>query len=169
MELSICKNIKEAVLVEVLFDDMIDRMSNSGFSGEEKFIKVTKGSNHTITIYGEGARVICTFNFGDNGSTLISNDLRVLKSKVLTFILKQRIQIRNLSDTTEEKLKIILPRREGDTYCVQLGGDMAGFFKYKKEIVDMFGKYEVYNCYIAPTGVTVYEAKLLEVPKESVR
>lgn len=163
MEFKIVKNSKEVVLIEVIFEDDIDSMSNSGFSGKEKFIKITKGKNHTITLYNDDKKSYCSFNFGEGGYTLISKELEVLKKKVLRFLLSERIQIKKNVDTIETKLKIMPPIKGlgmADHYCVHLGGGFATFLKTEDEIKELFGDYQIQHTYTASTGATVMEAKL---------
>lgn len=162
MEFKIINNTSEAVLLEVIFSDAIDKMSQKGFSGREKYIKYTKGKNNNITVYDENNIGYLSFNFGDSGFTLISEDVECLKDKVYKFLLKQHIQPKKMTDKIESKLKIMPPIYGlglANHYCVHLGGEFAIFLKTEDEIKETFGEYEVYKTYIASTGVTVHEAK----------
>lgn len=64
MELRIVENTQEKVLLEVLFEDAMDRISNTGFTGNEKFVSVTKGTKHTMTKFDNKGNSIVSFNFG---------------------------------------------------------------------------------------------------------
>jgi len=173
MDLKIVSNTDEAVLIEVVFADPIDKMSNKGFSGKEKYIKFTKGKNHTITLYDEHNTGYFSYEFGESGSTLISDDTKTLKEKIYRFLLSQYIQPRKKSSKLESEL-LIMPSKKGlgvaDHHCIHLGGEFAIFLRTEKEIKDLFGEYEIYSTSIAETGVTVNRAKLtgLEIKEEQL-
>jgi len=163
MEFKIVLNTDEAILIEVVFADAIDRMSNKGFSGTEKYIKFTKGKNHTVTIYDEESKPYFSFHFGEGGYTLISDEMKALRDKVYSFLLSQHIQPRKMTSERETELKIMPPKTGlgiPGHYCIHLGGEFAIFLKTEQEINDLFGEYEIYDTSVAVTGVTVHKAKL---------
>lgn len=164
MEMKLIKNTSEAALIEVTFEDAIDRMSQRGFNGQEKFIKMTKGKNHQITVYDKDSNVLLSFGFGRDGYTPISTDTQVLRDKVTNFLLRNRIQMRKQSTIFETDLKIMPPKAGlgiAGHFCVHLGGDFATFLPSEELIQSVFGKYEIYNTETAVTGVTVHHAKLI--------
>lgn len=165
MEFKIVSNTNEAVLIEVIFSDDIDKMSNKGFSGKEKYIKFTKGKIHTVTLYDENMDSYFSFYFGEggHGQTMISDETISLREKVYHFILSQHIQPRKMTSEIETELKIMSPKSGlgiKDHYCIHLGGEFATFLRTEQEIKDLFGEYEIYDKTIAVTGVTVHKAKL---------
>lgn len=168
MDFNIVRNTEEAVLIEVVFEDAIDQMSQKGFTGKEKYIKYTKGKNHKITLYDKDHNAYFSFDFGDSGTTVVSDDTNHLKSMVYRYLLKERIQPRKMTSERETELKI-MPAKDGlgvkDHYCVHLGGEFAIFLPNEEEISELFGEYEVYNKEKAVTGVTVIHAKLTEPKK----
>lgn len=165
MQLNITKNTDEAILIEVVFEDMVDKMSNKGFSGKESFIKFTKGNNHTITLYDAEGNGYCQFSFGKDGNTLISDELSALRQKVYHFLLSQHIQPKKRNSNVETELKIISPKKGLSMkkhFCVHLGGKFAAFFKTEEAIKETFGEYNIYDTSIAVTGVTVHKAHFVK-------
>lgn len=164
MEMNIINNTSEAVLLEVTFKDVIDQMSQRGFTGQERYIKMTKGKNHQMTVYDESSKVMKSFSFGESGYTVISEDTKALRDKVTSFLLRQRIQMRKQTTLIENELKIMLPKKglgvDGH-YCVHLGGEYASYLPNEEMIRNIFGEYEVYDSEIAPTGVIVQHAKIV--------
>lgn len=148
MELEVVNNTDEAVLIEVIFENAIDRMSQKGFTGRERYIRFTKGKNHTITLYDQDHNDYFSFWFGDSGCKLVSDDHRALREKVERFIFSQRIQPRNMTDQKETELKIMYPTvgyGKENCYCVHLGDEYAAHFNTEEEIKELFGEYEVYD------------------------
>ena len=169
MELKIVKNTEDVVLVEVIFEDPIDRMSQRGFSGKENFIKVTKGKTNTITLYDSEYNPYYNFKFGNNGHTVISEDTTALKDKVLDFLLSQRIQIQNQTSKLEKELEIVSPTKGfgmSNHYCVHLGGELARYFETEEEIKALFGDYSVYEKTTVHAGATMYKATLRKTNAE---
>jgi len=162
MKFEIVNNTDEAVLIEVDFANALDQMSTKGFSGREKYIKYTKGKNHTITLFDKDHNDYFSFSFGEGGYTLISDETSALQQKVYRFLLSQHIQPRKMSSSTETELEIFVKRgleMKGE-YCIHLGGEFALFLQTEKDILDLFGNYEIFDTNVAPTGVTVQKAKL---------
>lgn len=164
MEMTLIKNTSEAVLIEVTFADAIDRMSQRGFDGRERYIKMTKGKNHQMTVYDEHSNVLITFGFGESGYTMISDDTRALRDKVTNFLLRQRIQMRKQTTVIEHELKIMPPKRGLGVpghYCIHLGGEFATFLPSEEMIRNVFGEYEIQSSEVAKTGVTVHHATFI--------
>ena len=162
--MKVVKNTSEAVLIEVTFNDAIDQMSQRGFSGLERYIKMTKGKNHRITVYDAESNVLISFGFGESGYTLISDDTSALRDKVKNFLLRQRIQMRKETTVIEHELTIMSPKHGlgmPGHYCVHLGGEFATFLPNEEMIRNVFGEYEIQKSEIAPTGVTVHHATFI--------
>lgn len=164
MELKLVKNTEELALMEVVFEDAIDRMSHQGFSGHEKYIKMTKGANHQITVYDKDSKVLNSFGFGSSGYTIVSADTGCLRDKVTAFLLRERIQMKKRGTEIERELKIMPPTPglgiKGQ-FCIHLGDNFAAFLPSEEAIREMFGEYQIYKKEKAVTGVMVHYATLL--------
>lgn len=169
MKMSIVKNTDDVVVIEVEFEDKLDRLSHPGFMGNEKYIKYTKGKNHTLSTHTEDMQVIFSMIFGDNGMTMVSGDHREMRDRVRRFILSQGIQPINRSSSFENNLKIMPPKRGlgvPGKYCVHLGGQFAAFLDSESQIEKLFGPYTIHTTYQAPTGAIVHECTLDRIGKD---
>ena len=136
--MELIKNTKELVLVKIKFDNELDKMNHRGFNGSERFVRCTKGKCHTMTVFGDKQKVLSSFEFGEGGTTLISDELKQLQRKVIDFVISQRINIRNQRDKKETSFKTMPGHfyNNDNLLTVHLGGEYAGFYR-KKDIHEM--------------------------------
>ena len=57
-----------------------------GFNGDETMIRYTKGDDHTITIWKNDGKYY-SWHYGCNGTTLISNQLKIMQKKIESCII----------------------------------------------------------------------------------
>lgn len=77
-------NDVSSLTFEVLEDKEIE-LINLGFDPKLKYIFLSKGHNHTIKLINRDLETT-SFDFGDHGYTLISNNLKEQKKKILNCI-----------------------------------------------------------------------------------
>lgn len=153
MKLKLISNTEELALIEIIFKDDLDKMSNEGFNGQERYIQCTKGNACVMTVFGENNKVLSSFEFGEYGSTLIPNRLRVLKNKALDFFVSERINVRNRNEHLETSFKT-MPGHLSGLVNLHLGGQHAGHYS-KRNIDKMLSPYQLDHTYIAETGIEV--------------
>ena len=76
---------EDKVIIEVLADSPLKVAMFPFVSSEYNYITVTRGRNHILTVIKKDGKTF-SFDFGDNGHTLISDSLKELKKFVLKFI-----------------------------------------------------------------------------------
>lgn len=76
---------EDKVIIEVVADSPLKVAMFPFVSSEYNYITVTRGRNHTLTVIYKNGKTF-SFDFGDNGYTLISDSLAELKRQVLKFI-----------------------------------------------------------------------------------
>ena len=138
MKFKVIKNTDEVVLIEVIFEDKVDQMSNEGFTGFEKYIKHTKGENQSITLYDSNYSPFCNFSFGEGNVSPVSEDLKTLKNKVQSFMLTQHIQVNMVPDDIQEENKMMPPRIRHNDCVVYLGGKFTLPLKTEKQVKELY-------------------------------
>ena len=76
---------EDKVIIEVVADSPLKVAMFPFVSSEYNYITVTRGRNHILTVIKKDGKTF-SFDFGDNGHTLISDSLEELKKQVLRFI-----------------------------------------------------------------------------------
>lgn len=82
--------VKDLTLAEIAMNPMFDKTM--------KYITVTRGKNHTLTVIKEDGTTF-SFEWGESGHTLISGNLERLRLYVTNFLKKEKIFIDAKSDT----------------------------------------------------------------------
>lgn len=168
MELTIEKNTKDMVIINVEFDDDMDSISHPGFSPKTKHITVTKGKSNVFITYDESFKSIVNFSFGEGGSTLISSDLKQMKTKIIYFLLSQGVNIHKKTEEVFADLKLMYwpndnrkvssPKHSREEpYCVHLGGKFASHMT-KDQCNEVFRDYIITKKEVAKTGCIVEHA-----------
>ena len=80
-------NNKECVILEVHPDRFSELIALGCFNGDEKLIRVTKGSNHTFTMWTEGGKSY-SWNWGSGGYTIVSEDMHKRRALIVEAITK---------------------------------------------------------------------------------
>lgn len=168
MELTIEKNTKDMVIINVEFDDDMDSISHPGFSPKTKHITVTKGKSNVLITYDESFKSIAKFSFGEGGYTLISSDLKEMKMKVIYFLLSKGVNIHKKTEEVFTDLKLMYwpndnrkvssPKHSRDeTFCIHLGGEFACHMT-EDQCKEVFRDYIITKKEIAKTGCIVEHA-----------
>ena len=74
-------NNKECVILEVKEDAFIDLISLGCFSGNEYLIRVTKGNNHTITVWDKNKGEY-SWSWGEDGYTMVCDSMTKMRNIV---------------------------------------------------------------------------------------
>ena len=67
------ENNMDCVLLKVKDNSIMDLIKLGCFEGDEKLIRITKGSNHTITIFNDKGNY--SWDYGTSGYTLVSKSM----------------------------------------------------------------------------------------------
>lgn len=67
------ENNMDCVLLKVKENSMLDLIKLGCFEGDEKLIRITKGRNHTITIFTDTSHY--SWYYGESGYTLVSKSM----------------------------------------------------------------------------------------------
>lgn len=81
-------NNEECVILEVKPNRFSELIALGCFSGNEKLIRVTKGNNHTCTIWTEDGRNY-SWNWGIGGHTLVSDAMHKKRALIVKTITKE--------------------------------------------------------------------------------
>lgn len=79
------ENNERCVILEVKPGCEMDLIRLGCFNGNEKMFRLTKGDNHTLTVFTNDAKSY-NFGFGNSGYTLISDELRQQKKLIVDCI-----------------------------------------------------------------------------------
>ena len=82
---SIVQNTPEIIVLKVRPLTNFDVAMNPYLGTDYDYISVTKGENHILTVVKKDGKSF-SFNWGIGGHTLISEELELLKNKVIRFI-----------------------------------------------------------------------------------
>lgn len=173
--MQLIKNNEEISLIEIFYENKIDRMSQEGFNGTEKYIKLEKGPNKIMTIFDKKSDPMVTFRFGDSGTTLISNNLKKIRGEVLEFLCSKGINPNMNTKEIYEEIVVFPPQKGfsiGDqVYNIHMGGKHAIFINGAEKMKELFGELEKKEDFVsAQTGATSFLAKnknTLKLPNTS--
>ena len=87
---SVVSNDDLQVVLKVSVKDNLQVALNPFIQRNYDYITVTKGENHTLTVIKKDGKSF-SFNWGEYGFTLISENLERLKREVVKFIKSQNI------------------------------------------------------------------------------
>ena len=170
------ENNMECVLLKVKDNSMLDLIKLGCFEGNEKLIRITKGRDHTITIFTDKSNY--SWYYGETGYTIVSdntnkkrflisdcieNDFNIYIGKDKQLVAKS-LDIHSLKDTYKktafievmywkgEREKNVVVHKNGD-YFRSFSGveDAKKYFKNSNYILDFT------NQYTAKTGCIVEE------------
>lgn len=167
----IVENNKDCVILEVT-GSMLDLIKLGCFNGDEKLIRLTKGKDHTCTIWTNDNRSY-SWHWGYSGFTLVS-DAMDKKGKLIQKCIEQdfeiymgantkRVQetlhIKSLDDIKHNSHTIKMMYWKPDEICCHLDDEYYRYFNNLECGFEHF-KLKGYNIqkissYIAQTGCTV--------------
>ena len=169
--IEIVENNNDYILLEVT-GDRKQCILTGVLNGNEELIKVTKGKNHTLTIYFKDGKNF-SYSFGESGYTLISDNeerrkraiVNCIKRELETSITKTNVAEKDLIQKKAEAKgkKVIFEIMDskssacGGRYCIHKNNEYYTLTnkdfmqEIEKDYTDII---EVDN-YIAQTGVSV--------------
>lgn len=148
----IVENNIECVLLKVKDNKQVDLLKLGCFYGNEEYIRLTKGKDHTCTIItrnGEGY----DWKWGTSGYTLVSDNMKKKGKMIENCIVddfniyigsdKQKIldtlYIKSLEDTKNNSFYIkVMYFNEKDSKCVHKNGEYYRHFRNMQEIYEHF-------------------------------
>lgn len=182
------ENNMECVILKIKENSMLDLIKLGCFEGNERLIRITKGENHTITIFTDKSNY--SWYYGEKGYTIVSdntdrkrflisdcieNDFNIYIGKDKELVEKS-LDIHSLKDTYGKidliKIMYWKGKRETDVIVHKNGeyfrsfsgiSDAENYFKNSNYILDYTNKYT------AITGCIVeeYSMKRNEYSQES--
>lgn len=146
MRLDILEQSPDFVLIEVSFDSPVDAAKTLGFSGQEKYIFVTRGKRRNFKItYRDGSTK--HFWVDDDGSMSVSYDAQILKDCIIQFLLGAGINLRAHHDSLQFDVlpvdqfgitKNIIFLADREVYTLPEEMDLQTIFK-NLQFIDTFG------------------------------
>ena len=170
----IIENNIDCVLLKIKDNKQVDLLKLGYFNGNEEYIRLTKGNNHTCTIVEKNGD---TYNWywGEDGFTLVSDSTQKRGKLIESCIVDDfniyigsnmqkildTLYIKSLEDTKNNSFYIkVMYFNEKDNKCVHKDGEYYKHFKNTQEIYEHFNNlgYKLYcvneimsnktNCYI---------------------
>lgn len=80
------ENNTSCVILEVKPNSFKELIKLGCFSGDEKMIRVTKGRNHTYTIWHGEENKSYSWNWGESGYTLVSDSMHEMRRLIMSTI-----------------------------------------------------------------------------------
>lgn len=170
----IVENNEECVILEVT-GSMLDIIKLGCFNGDEKLIRLTKGNNHTCTVWTDNRNY--SWHWGIGGHTIVS-DAMDKKGKLIQDCIekdfeiyigsnKKRItetlHIMSLEDVkhASHKVKLMYWQSQPNDICCHMDGEYFTRFNGKRNalihFMDHDYKVEAIGNYVAQTGCIVEE------------
>lgn len=88
----VVENNKSCVILKVKDNQFMNLIMLGCFDGDETMFRVTKGRNHTYTVWHGKDNKSYSWEFGDSGYTLVSESMDK-KRKLLTYTIEQDFNI----------------------------------------------------------------------------
>lgn len=122
------------VILKVTAENNLVIAMNPYINATYDYITVTRGDNHNLTIVYKDGNTF-SFHWGTRGETLISQELKMLREAVCSFIESQGILL-GLTTSKPDGARIFFNSNYG---CWQLVVDVSGYYfsKTAKSIVDI--------------------------------
>lgn len=175
------ENNMDCVLLKVKENSMLDLIKLGCFEGDEKLIRITKGRDHTITIFTDKSHY--SWYYGESGYTLVSKEMDMKRDLISNCIkhdfdiyidsdkelIKKSLNIHSLKDTynISHNIKIMYWNGKRETE-VTVNKD-GQFFNYFSGINDAIKYFKDSNCilsflneYTAQTGCIVEEYSMIK-------
>lgn len=175
------ENNMDCVLLKVKEDSRLSLIKLGCFEGDEKLIRVTKGKNHTYTIFTSDNEY--SWEYGEHGYTIVSENMKKKRFLINDCIendfdiyigsnkelIEKSLSIHCIEDTykNENDIKIMYWEDEqNERVVVHKNGEFFREFSSKEDAKKFFKDtgYELgySNDYIADTGCIVEEYKLVK-------
>ena len=175
------ENNMDCVLLKVKENSMLDLIKLGCFEGDEKLIRITKGRDHTITIFTEKTHY--SWYYGESGYTLVSKSMDLKRDLISDCIrndfdiyidsdkelIKKSLNIHSLKDTYNKSHDIEIMywkgKRENEVTVHKDGqffkhfsgmNDAQKYFKNSNYILNFV------NEYTAKTGCIVEEYSMVK-------
>ena len=171
----IIENNEECVILKVKDNKTLDLMSLGCFDGNEELIRLTKGENHTCTIFRTNDKPFSWY-WGRSGYTLVSDNVSAMGKLIEACItedfdiyigedknkVRETMNIMSLDDSNNSSHVIkMMYWKDGNDVSVHKDNSFYKFFKNtieaKKHFEDLNYDISFKNKYIAGTGCIVEE------------
>jgi hypothetical protein len=167
--IEIAENNKDFILLEIIGSTR-DCILTGVLNGDEELIRVTKGKNHTLTIYKKNGSHF-SYDFGHNGYTLISDSEQRRKRAIVDTI---QLELETLLEDTDTE---DLPQKKADVESMEVTFKImndscvvknGAFYKHDKnfmlEIEEKYQDISIVDEYVAPNGCRV---KIIKATRKS--
>lgn len=181
------ENNMNCVLLKVKENSTLDLIKLGCFEGDEKLIRITKGRDHTITIFTDKTHY--SWDYGESGKTLVSKDMDMKRALISDCVrndfdiyidfdkelIRKSLDIYSLKDTYNKLHNIKIMYWKGKRESAITVHKDGQFFKHFSGINDAKKYFENSNYiltftneYTAPTGCFVEEYLMIrkEILKE---
>ena len=132
-------NNKECVVLKIKENSSLDLIKLGCFEGDENLIRITKGANHTITIFS--GKNHYSWDFGDSGYTLVSKSMDQKRDMILDCIeidfdiyigknaklIEKSLDIQSVEDVINRENKYEVCK-DGPNYLVHKNGEFFRLF-----------------------------------------
>lgn len=148
----IVENNRECVILEVV-GSSLDMIKLGCFNGNEAMMRLTKGANHTCTVWTNDGKNY-SWSWGSYGYTLVSNQLseqgRLIQDCITQDfeiyidkdknLIEQTLHIKSLEDVKHNShmVKIMYWEHTDDHVCCHLDGQFFSYFKNRQDNLNHF-------------------------------
>lgn len=172
----IIENNEDCVVLKVKDNKEMELIKLGYFDGNERLIRLTKGKNHTCTIFYNDNRKSLSWNWGESGFTLVSDNVTKMGELIESCItddfdiyigdddakIRESLHIKSLEDSKNNQHFIKIMYFKGDKDVVVHKDDefYRGFSDINtaiKHFQDLNYDLDYRNEYIAETGCVVAE------------
>lgn len=175
------ENNMDCILFKVKENSELDLIKLGCFEGNEKMIRVSKGKDHTFTIFTDKSHY--SWYYGESGYTLVSKDMDKKRLLIMDCIeidfdiyigknkdlVRKTLDIQSLKDTYNkiDDVKIMYWKRDKDNdVCVHKNGEYFRHFAgidVAKETLKKYGyDLNLKRDHIAQTGCIVEEYSMIK-------
>ncbi len=158
------------VILRVHADSAIACARHPYVDADMVLITVTRGRNHTLSVFDRNGRRTCDFDWGDRGRTVIDETLESLRRHVVDFILGQGVLLDSQSDrctsarmywnSSYKSWQLACETPAGSTNF-WFGGEPTeqGFRQAKKEMRELFPGIRGFERTTCATGIPIWAVK----------
>lgn len=180
----IIENNEECVILKVKDNKKLDLIKLGYFDGNEEFMRLTKGKNHTCTIFKTNGKSFSWY-WGSSGCTLVSDNVTAMGKIIESCItedfdiyidedkdkIRETMNIMSLEDSNNNSHFIeMMYWKDGNNVSVHKDNSFYKFFKNTIEAKEHFRNlnYDVNfkNKYIAGTGCIVEEYDIFKTKEK---
>ena len=177
----IIENNESCIVLKVKDNKSLDLIKLGCFNGNEELMRLTKGENHTCTIFSSNSEPF-SWSWGKRGYTLVSDNISTMGKLIEECItedfdiyigddknkIRKTMNIMSLEDSKNNSHDIkMMYWKNGDDVVVHKDGSFYKSFKNindaKNHFKDLNYEFDFRNKYIASTGCFVEEYSISKI------